>query len=393
MSGTADTRDATPPVRVAIVDDDARIVETMVVYLRGLDCTVEPFTDPIACRDALRSNPMDILVTDLDMPGMNGLELMQQVKADHPATEVIVVTGNADKASAIGALKAGGYDFFEKPVDADELIATVTRTMRYQQAVADRDRMAQQLAAVSQREAAKWGLDAFVGRSHAIGEVVRSIRLVQDAPKTSVLITGESGTGKELVARAIHFGGCRSRGPFIPVNCSALPAELAESVLFGHVRGAFTGATADKKGCFEEADGGTVFLDEIGDMPMAIQAKLLRVLEDGIVVPVGKSSGRQVDVRVVAATNAVLSAKVEAGTFRSDLFFRLGGYGIEVPPLRERTDDIPLLAGHFVETFSAEMGLPPPGIAPETLNALSAHTFPGNVRAPSVQTATFRDTR
>jgi len=195
-----------------------------------------------------------------------------------------------------------------------------------------------------------------------------------------VLITGESGTGKELIARAIHYGSTRAAEPFIAVNCVAVPGDLAESMFFGHTKGAFTGALADRKGCFEMADGGTLFLDEIGDMPAQLQAKLLRVLEDGMITPVGASQPKKVDVRIIAATNADLDAQIASGAFRQDLYFRLARYIVQTPPLRERREDIPLLAGHFVKILSAEMGLHPPTLRTDALNALKAYDFPGNVR-------------
>ncbi|HZI33935.1 MAG TPA: sigma-54 dependent transcriptional regulator, partial [Candidatus Binatia bacterium] len=193
-------------------------------------------------------------------------------------------------------------------------------------------------------------------------------------------ITGESGTGKELVARAVHFDSTRAKAPFVPVNCVAIPAELAESILFGHVKGSFTGATVDRKGCFELADGGTLFLDEIGDMPATLQVKLLRVLEDGCVMPVGAAEPKQVDVRVIAATNADLAARIAAGTFRQDLFFRLARYTVTTPPLRERLDDVPPLAAHFLKVFSTEMGRPSPGLSRAAAASLQGYHFPGNIR-------------
>jgi DNA-binding NtrC family response regulator len=210
--------------------------------------------------------------------------------------------------------------------------------------------------------------------------ILDDIGRLQQFGKTSVLITGESGTGKELVARAIHHHSPRAAGPFIPVNCVAVPAELAESLFFGHMKGSFTGATSDRKGYFELADGGTLFLDEIGDMPAALQAKLLRVLEDGEVTPVGSTKSRRVDVRVLSATNADLAAKITAGEFRQDLFYRLARYTVQTPPLRERRDDLPLLARHFLQVFATEMGCEPPPITPGAMDRLRSHAFPGNIR-------------
>jgi len=238
----------------------------------------------------------------------------------------------------------------------------------------------EQLSLISQQEASRWGIAGFVGKSKTIGDILAEVRQLQSVSRTSVLIIGESGTGKELIARAIHFGGDRVKDPFIVVNCSAIPGELAESNFFGHVRGAFTGANTSRKGYFELADGGTLFLDEIGDMPLSLQPKLLRVIEDGCVVPVGGTSEKQVDVRIIAATNQDLSTKMSAGTFREDLYFRLEGFTVKIPPLRERPEDIPLLAEHFLALFATEMGIQKPALSEEAQKELAAYHFPGNVR-------------
>lgn len=238
----------------------------------------------------------------------------------------------------------------------------------------------EQLSMISQQEASRWGIAAFVGKSKTIRKILGEVRQLQTTKTTSVLITGESGTGKELIARAIHFGSDRAEGRFIPVNCSAIPAELAESTLFGHVRGAFTGAKENRKGCFELADGGTLFLDEIGDMPSQLQPKLLRVLDDGCFVPIGGAQEKHVDVRIIAATNQNLPKKIAQGLFREDLYFRLEGFCVTVPPLRERKEDIPLLTAHFLKMFATDMGIEQASISPEGLSVLEAHYFPGNVR-------------
>jgi transcriptional regulator with GAF, ATPase, and Fis domain len=213
-----------------------------------------------------------------------------------------------------------------------------------------------------------------------IRKILKDVERLHQFANTSVLITGESGTGKELVARAIHHGSPRAGAPFIPVNCVAIPAELAESMLFGHLKGSFTGAVADRKGWFELADGGTLFLDEIGDMPATLQAKLLRVLEDGEITPVGAAQSRRVDVRVISATNADLAGKIATGDFRQDLYFRLARFIVQTPPLRERPEDIPLLCAHFLQLFAQEMGMASPQLAPDALAWLSTYAFPGNVR-------------
>jgi transcriptional regulator with GAF, ATPase, and Fis domain len=233
---------------------------------------------------------------------------------------------------------------------------------------------------VSEQEAERWGIDAFIGKSKVIRSIMDEVSQLQSTSRTNVLIMGESGTGKELIARAIHFGSERARGPFIPVNCSAIPRELAESALFGHVRGAFTGASESRKGYFELAHGGTLFLDEIGDMPLELQPKLLRVIEDGYVLPLGGTVPGHADVRIIASTNQNLLRKVAAGTFREELYFRLERFTLIVPPLRERKEDIPLLIEHFLKMLSSEMGVPKLTLSPEALEALESYYFPGNVR-------------
>jgi len=219
-----------------------------------------------------------------------------------------------------------------------------------------------------------------IGGSQVVQKIIADIHRLHQFANTSVLITGESGTGKELIARAIHFESPRAKAPFIPVNCVAIPGELAESMLFGHVKGAFTGATADRKGYFELAHGGSIFLDEIGDMPVSLQVKLLRVLEDGCVTPVGAAEAIKVDVRVIAATNADLASRIAAGSFRQDLYFRLARYTVATPPLRERREDVPMLVAHFLNMFAAEMGMKAPPISSEALDVLKRYAFPGNVR-------------
>ena len=233
---------------------------------------------------------------------------------------------------------------------------------------------------LSEREAEHWGLEGFVGRSATIQRIFEDIRLLQENPATSVLITGENGTGKELIARAIHYGSERREGPFIPVNCASIPRELAESLLFGHLKGSFTGADGDRIGYFEMAHEGTLFLDELGEMPMELQPKLLRVLEDGLVWPVGAREGRTVDVRAVAATNVDLQRRIQEERFRSDLYFRIARFTVNAPPLRERREDIPLLAQHFLQLAAAEMGNEPPKLSPQAVASLMNYSFPGNIR-------------
>jgi DNA-binding NtrC family response regulator len=258
-----------------------------------------------------------------------------------------------------------------------ELKAEMERRSTAESALKNAD---EKLSALSDLEASRWNLAGLIGGSRVVQKIIADIHRLHQFANTSVLITGESGTGKELIARAIHFESPRAKAPFIPVNCVAIPGELAESMLFGHVKGAFTGATADRKGYFELAHGGTIFLDEIGDMPVSLQVKLLRVLEDGCVTPVGAAKSIKVDVRVIAATNADLASRIAAGSFRQDLYFRLARYTVSMPPLRERLEDVPMLVAHFLNLFAAEMGMKPPPISSEALAVLKGYEFPGNVR-------------
>ncbi len=365
---------------VAILDDNKSVAMTIRSFLKPLKCKSTVYTEPQSCLDAIAQHPVDILITDLDMPGLSGLDVLERVKKTSPETEVIVVTGTAEKEDAIKALKLGAFDFFEKPIDRAAITLTISRTLRYRQLERERDMLAAQVSLFSEQERDRSGVSGLVSRSPAMKKIMHDVELVCNAPNTSVLITGESGTGKELIARAIHHGSTRGNHAFIPINCSAVPPDLAESTLFGHVKGAFTGAVTDRKGCFELADGGTLFLDEIGDMAPEMQTKLLRVLEDKEVTPVGSSKARQVNVRVVAATNANISEKIASRKFRSDLYYRVAGFTIPLPPLRHRKVEIPFLVDHFNKLFSKEMGFTCPEFDEKALMALMAYDFPGNVR-------------
>jgi DNA-binding NtrC family response regulator len=362
-----------------------------------------------AIKVASRALP-DLILLDILMPEMDGLETCRRLKQS-PATRdipVIFLTARNETSSVVEAFRAGGVDYIVKPFQTEEVLSRVAthlrlsrltrelheknRTLeartaeltaeisRRKEAETARERADERMDMISGLEAERWNVSGMIGGSQHIRKITEDIRRLHQFSNTSVLIMGESGTGKELVARAIHFDSARANGPFIPVNCVAVPAELTESMFFGHIKGAFTGATADRKGYFEMAHGGTLFLDEIGDMPAALQAKLLRVLEDGAVTSVGSSIPRHVDVRVVAATNANLDARIASGAFRQDLYFRLARYLVTTPPLRERLGDVPLLAEHFLRVFAAEMGRKPPALTDGALRALGQHDFPGNIR-------------
>ena len=355
-----------------------------------------------AVRVARKARPHLILL-DIVMPDADGFAVCRQLKAHESTREipVIFITGRAESEMRLAGFAAGGVDYIVKPFESAEVLARVRTHLdlararrelasrldelhaeisRREAAETARREADERLSLLSSREARKWNVAGLVGRSRALTSLLREVERLQGYGRTGVLLQGESGTGKELVARALHSGSPRATAPFIPVNCVAVPGELMESMFFGHLKGAFTGATADRKGFFELAHGGTLFLDEIGDMPAALQAKLLRVLEDGRITPLGGSSEKQVDVRIIAATNAHLESKIAAGSFRQDLYFRLARCVVRVPPLRERPEDIPLLAAHFIAHFSAEMSFKAPAIQADALALLADHPWDGNIR-------------
>jgi len=384
--------------RILLVDDQPANLEVLCELLEaeGYDISLAPRGE-IALKIAGEPEGRpDLILLDVMMPEMDGYEVCRRLK-DNPDTRdipVIFVTARDLTDAVLEGFQVGGVDYVAKPFRDQEVLVRVrthlrlslttrelaARNQELEQEIAQRKKLKGQLSMISQREAERWGLKGFVGESPTIREIFREIRLLQENVGTSVLIVGESGTGKELIARAVHFGSPRAEAPFVPVNCAAIPADLVESALFGHVKGAFTGADANRQGFFELANEGTLFLDEIGDMPADLQGKLLRVLEDGQVWPVGGAEGRTVDVRVLAATNADLAERIQSGRFRQDLYYRLARFTITAPPLRERQDDIPLLAQHFLELFAQEMGIDVPEIAPQALEQLRTHAFPGNVR-------------
>ena len=396
--------------KILIVDDIPANLNLLSHNLESQGYRVVAVPSGVVALQIVERVQPDLILLDIMMPEMDGFETCRRLKANPDTAEipVIFITARDEMESLLEGFSVGGVDYITKPFSEQEVqvrvqnhlqihrltqqlidknIALQQEITRREQAEAARNAAEDarqtanaQLSILSQREAEHWGIAGFIGKSKTIERILDDVRQLQAIGTTSVLILGESGTGKELIARAIHFGGTRASGPFIPLNCSAIPHELADSTLFGHLRGAFTGANSDRKGYFELANGGTLFLDEIGDLSFDLQAKLLRVLEDGFFTPVGGTQPKQADVRVVAATNAALQAKIAEGTFRSDLYHRLARFPVEVPPLRERKEDIPLLANHFLEMFAAEMKVEQPTLTPEALIALEAYHFPGNVR-------------
>ena len=354
---------------ILVVDDEAGVRSSLAGILADEGYLAESVDSGEACLSLLESRRFDLLLLDVWLPGLDGLETLTRVRALDPELPVVVISGHGNIETAVKAVRMGAQDFVEKPLSLDKTLLVVKNALRQRRLEVENRALKEQ---IEHRY-------VMVGESAAIGTLRRDI--AQAAPSNGrVLIFGENGTGKELVARNVHHQSLRASLPFVEVNCAAIPEELIESELFGHTRGAFTGALTAKKGKFELADGGTLFLDEIGDMTLKTQAKVLRVLQEQKVEPVGGTSTLTVDVRVIAATNKNLEEEIRRGTFREDLFFRLNVIPFRVPSLRERREDIPLLARHFVRELSAEYGKRPKELSAEAMEILSAQPWPGNVR-------------
>lgn len=356
---------------ILIVDDDRSTREGLTLALQP-DYTVLTAADAEAALAQLTHHEVDLVLTDLRMPGRDGLSLLRDIITAHPALPVILLSAYGSVESAVEAMKDGAYDFLTKPVNLDHLDLIIRRALRAKS-------LERQNATLRTQLAGRSSLDRMIGASEAL-EAVRD-RIEQAAPTpATVLIQGASGTGKELVARAIHALSPRANAPFVAVHCAALAPSLLESELFGHVKGAFTGATEDRKGRFELANGGTLFLDEISEIDLSTQVKLLRVLETRTVEPVGSATPIPVDIRLVAATNRNLRDWVAQGKFREDLFFRLNVVDITLPPLRERKGDLPLLCDAFIREFNPQLGRAILGLEPEVLECFERYPWPGNVR-------------
>ena len=353
---------------VLVIDDEEGIRETLKQLLEyeGYRVTLAANADQGLAR--FREDVPDLVLLDIKMPRMDGLEALARIRALDPDAVVIMVSGHGSVRAAVEAVKSGAYDFLEKPPDRDRVLTTLRNALVAR-------RLLQENRSLKSRPRG----EAIVGNSPALKEVLD--RTAKVAPtRASVLLTGESGSGKEVIARAIHRMSERRRGPFVEVNCAAIPHELIESELFGHEKGSFTGAHAQRKGKFELADGGTLFLDEVADMSASAQAKVLRALQEGVIERVGGSEPIAVDVRVLAATNKNLEEEIEAGKFRDDLYYRLNVVPLRLPPLSERPADIPLLAEHFLTLYAQENNQPVKKLAPEVLEALKWRNWPGNVR-------------
>src|SRR5687768_2323627 len=357
--------------KVLLVEDDASVREWVAETLRDEGYAVDTAVDGQDAIDRLEMGT-DLVIADLMMPKVDGQALLKWVLHNHPGTAVILMTGYGTIKQAVDAIKAGATAYLTKPLDPGELFVQVTKAL-------EDKRVRQELTRLRGQLREGWHYRNIIGKGPAMQQVFAMID--RAAPvKTTVLVVGESGTGKEMVARALHEGGPRKNGPFLALNCGAIPENLIESTLFGHERGAFTGAEQKARGYFQAANGGTLLLDEIGELPLGLQSKLLRVLEDGTVTPVGTTTPQKVDVRIVAATNRELENEVKEGRFRQDLFYRLNVVKIRLPALRERPEDLPVLTRFFLDEICRQNGFEPREIDPSLLEAFAHYEWPGNVR-------------
>jgi two-component system nitrogen regulation response regulator NtrX len=357
------------PRRILIIDDEqgiraalGQLLEFEGYEVRGVGNAVDGITE-------YQKQRPDLVFLDVKMAGIDGIEALKKLKEIDASAIVVMISGHATIQTAVEATQLGAYDILEKPLDTDRILVTLRNALQHLDLHTENARLREHIQ--SRYE--------IVGKSYGIRAVIDTLERVAKTP-ARVLITGENGTGKELVARAIHSQSSRAGGPFIEVNCAAIPSELIESELFGHMKGSFTGAVADRAGKFEQAHGGTLFLDEVGDMSLAAQAKVLRVLQDGVVTRIGGAKTVEVDVRVLSATNKTLETEIAEGRFREDLYYRLNVVPIHVPPLRERREDIPLLVAHFVNVLTNREGVAPRTIADDAVERLAQLEWPGNVR-------------
>jgi DNA-binding NtrC family response regulator len=356
-------------IKLLVVDDEQSIRRLCMTIGSSLGYACDEAESAEVAVTRAETDPPDLVLTDLKLPTQSGVDLLKRIKSMLPRTEVAIMTGHGSIESAVDAMKLGAYDYIEKPFRVEKLRLLLQR-------MAEKVRLVNENAFLREKVNTDENLDGIIGTSAGMQDVLRMISRLKDT-RTPVLISGESGTGKELVARAIHFRGALAQSPFVAVDCGALVPTLMESELFGYEKGAFTGATKSKAGLFQAANGGTIFLDEIGELPLEMQAKLLRVLQEKEVRPVGSNDKIDVDVRVIAATNRDLEAAYRAGTFRKDLYFRLNVVTVHLPPLRERRSDIPMLVHHFLNRYAPGMHLP---VTSAAMKSLLQYEWPGNVR-------------
>ena len=359
-------------MKILVVDDELGLRHTLSLILGEDGHTVVVAADGAAGLEAARDADPDLVLCDVRMPGLDGFGFLDRYRESDGRALVIMMSAYGDDDAAVEAIRRGAYDFIAKPFRADQVLLVVRKAI-------EREGLRREVARLEDELQALRAPSGVVGRSAAITELLALATKVARHPST-VLVTGESGTGKELIARMIHAASPRAAAPFVAVNCGAIPEALLESELFGHARGAFTGATSERRGLFEEAHGGTLFLDELGELPVPLQVKLLRALQEGEVRRVGDNGARTVDVRVVAATARDLEGDVAAGRFRSDLFYRVNVVRLHLPPLRERSEDVPELVRHFVATFNRRLGLDVRAVTPAAMRTLMEYAWPGNVR-------------
>jgi DNA-binding NtrC family response regulator len=361
-----------PTSRILVVEDDREMARFLIELLREERFDVEVEHDGSSAIERHKRGKFDLTITDLMMPGMKGTELVSRLKAMDPDHPVLLITAFGTIESAVEAMHAGALNYITKPFRGEEILLHVRRALEQKNLRLELERLRTEVRG-------RYQFSNLIGRSENMARVFAVVAQVSDLP-ANILITGESGTGKELIARAVHFNSARARGPFVALNCAAVPGALLESELFGYVRGAFTDAKKDRRGLFQEASGGTLFLDEIGEIAVNLQAKLLRAIEEKEVRPLGANKNEKVDARLISATNGDLEQRVGDGSFRQDLYYRLNVIRIELPPLRERTDDIPILVDHFIQKFNPQSRRTVSGIDNDALEVLMSHRWPGNVR-------------
>jgi two-component system response regulator AtoC len=357
---------------ILIVDDEVRLAELLSASITDRGYRTMVCASAEAALEAFDPVTVDLVISDLRMPGRGGRSLLNEIRARAPDTPVVLITAYTSMRDAVEMVKEGAFDYISKPFEMDDILATLERALRLGDAMRENARLRSEIEG-------RHGFEQLVGTSPAFRRVIEQVGEVCGS-KATVLLTGESGTGKEVVARAIHFNSPRKARPFVAVNCAAIPEGLIESELFGHVKGAFTGAVATRRGRFADADQGTIFLDEIGDMPLTVQAKILRVLQERSFEPVGSGRSERTDTRVIAATHRDLRQVVEQSGFREDLFYRLNVFPIALPALRERKEDIPALAQHFLKASTDTIGKRVVGVTPAALAAMTNYHWPGNIR-------------
>lgn len=362
-----------PPRRILVVDDEVDLASSCQRLLqgKGYDTSIAASGEE-ALEQIEQSDNIELVLTDLKMPGMGGMELLRTLRSDHPEILVVMMTAYSTVEDAVEAMALGAVNFVPKPFTPDHLLIVIGRALEEHTLRRENRNLRDQLSR-------QYSFDNIIGKSLAMTQVFESIRKIAETD-ISVLVSGASGTGKELIAQSIHAHSRRAQGAFVPINCGALPEHLVESEIFGYEKGAFTGAARSKPGLLEEADGGTFFMDEIGELPLPLQVKFLRVLEDGRFRRLGSNQEREVNVRLVCATNRDLEQQVEEGEFREDLFYRINTFPIHLPPLRERRDDIPLLADHYLQRYAEKNDREVSVISPEAMHMLMAHEWRGNVR-------------